>query len=63
MQPTEKILSEQLIISTVEIAKKAGEAITEIYNSGFDYHSRKIYLPLQLLIIYRIRSSQKDCKY
>ena len=32
-----KILNEQLISSTVEIAKEAGQAITEIYSSDFDF--------------------------
>ena len=30
-------LNEQLIISTIEIAKEAGEAISQIYKSDFDY--------------------------
>ena len=46
MQPTKKILNEQLIIPTVEIAKEAGEAITEIYNSGFDYQLKKDLSPI-----------------
>ena len=41
-----KILNEQLIISTVEIAKEAGEAITEIYNSDFDYQLKKDLSPI-----------------
>lgn len=46
MQPTKKILNEQLIIPTVEIAKEAGEAITEIYNSDFDYRLKKDLSPI-----------------
>ena len=41
-----KILNEQLIISTVEIAKEAGKAITEIYNSDFDYQLKKDLSPI-----------------
>ena len=41
-----KILNEQLIISTLEIAKEAGEAITEIYNSDFDYQLKKDLSPI-----------------
>ena len=41
-----KILNEQLIISTVEITKEAGEAITEIYNSDFDYQLKKDLSPI-----------------
>ena len=41
-----KISNERLIISTVEIAKEAGEAITEIYNSGFDYQLKKDLSPI-----------------
>ena len=41
-----KILNEQLISSTVEIAKEAGEAITEIYNSDFDYQLKKDLSPI-----------------
>jgi len=41
-----KILIEQLIMSTVEIAKEAGEAITEIYNSDFDYQLKKDLSPI-----------------
>jgi len=37
---------EQLINSTVEIAKEAGEAITEIYNSDFDYQLKKDLSPI-----------------
>ena len=41
-----KILNTQLIISTVEIAKEAGEAITEIYNSNFNYQLKKDLSPI-----------------
>jgi 3'(2'), 5'-bisphosphate nucleotidase len=41
-----KILNEQLISSTVEIAKLAGEGITEIYNSDFDYQLKKDLSPI-----------------
>jgi 3'(2'), 5'-bisphosphate nucleotidase len=41
-----KILDEQLISSTVEIAKEAGMAITEIYNSNFDYQLKKDLSPI-----------------
>ncbi|SVA73948.1 uncharacterized protein METZ01_LOCUS126802, partial [marine metagenome] len=41
-----KISDEQLIISTVQIAKEAGEAITEIYNSDFDYQLKKDLSPI-----------------
>ena len=41
-----KILNEQLISSTVEIAKEAGKAITEIYNSDFDYQLKKDSSPI-----------------
>ena len=41
-----KILNEQLISSTVEITKEAGEAITEIYNSDFDYQLKKDLSPI-----------------
>ena len=41
-----KILNEQLISSTVEIAKLAGESITEIYNSDFDYQLKKDLSPI-----------------
>ena len=41
-----KILNEQLISSTVEIAKEAGEAIIEIYNSDFDYQLKKDLSPI-----------------
>ena len=40
------ISNEQLIISTVEIAKGAGEAIIEIYNSDFDYQLKKDLTPI-----------------
>ena len=40
------ILSEQLISATVEIAKEAGIAITEIYNSDFDYQLKKDLSPI-----------------
>ena len=40
------ISDEQLIISTVQIAKEAGEAITEIYNSDFDYQLKKDLSPI-----------------
>ena len=41
-----KILNEQLISSTVEIAKEAGMAITEIYNSDFDYQLKEDLSPI-----------------
>ena len=41
-----KILNEQLISSTVEIAKEAGKAIIEIYNSDFDYQLKKDLSPI-----------------
>ena len=41
-----KILNEQLISSTVEIAKLAGEGITEIYNSDFDYQLKTDLSPI-----------------
>ena len=41
-----KILNEHLISSTVEIAKLAGEGITEIYNSDFDYQLKKDLSPI-----------------
>ncbi|SVE12255.1 uncharacterized protein METZ01_LOCUS465109, partial [marine metagenome] len=41
-----KILNEQLISSIVEIAKKAGEAITEIYHTDFDYQLKKDLSPI-----------------
>ena len=41
-----KISDERLIISTVQIAKEAGEAITEIYNSDFDYQLKKDLSPI-----------------
>ena len=40
------ILNEQLIISTIEIAQEAGEAIIEIYNSDFDYQLKKDLTPI-----------------
>ena len=40
------MLNEQLIISTVEIAKEAGDAITEIYNSDFSYQLKKDSSPI-----------------
>jgi 3'(2'), 5'-bisphosphate nucleotidase len=46
MQPSKKVLNEQLIIPTVEIAKEAGEAITEIYDSDFDYQLKKDLSPI-----------------
>jgi len=39
-------LNEQLIISTIEIAKEAGEAISQIYNSDFDYQIKKDLSPI-----------------
>ena len=41
-----KIPDERLIISTVEIAKEAGEAISEIYSSDFDYQFKKDLSPI-----------------
>jgi|TARA_B100001750_G_scaffold218497_1_gene204668 3'(2'), 5'-bisphosphate nucleotidase len=41
-----KISHEQLMISIVEIAKKAGMAITEIYNSDFNYQLKKDASPI-----------------
>ena len=41
-----KISHEQLIASTVEIAKLAGEGIIEIYNSDFDYQLKKDLSPI-----------------
>ncbi len=41
-----KILNKQIIISTIEIAKEAGEAITEIYNSDFNYQLKKDLSPI-----------------
>ena len=41
-----KILNEQLISSTVEIAKEAGMVITEIYNSDFDYQLKEDLSPI-----------------
>ena len=41
-----KISNEQLIIATVEIAIEAGKAITEIYNSDFDYQLKKDLSPI-----------------
>ena len=39
-------LNEQLIFSTIEIAKEAGEAISQIYNSDFDYQIKKDLSPI-----------------
>ena len=39
-------LNEQLIIATIEIAKEAGEAISQIYNSDFDYQIKKDLSPI-----------------
>ncbi len=39
-------LNKQLIISTIEIAKEAGEAISQIYNSDFDYQIKKDLSPI-----------------
>ena len=39
-------LNEQLIISAIEIAKEAGEAISQIYNSDFDYQIKKDLSPI-----------------
>jgi len=39
-------LNKQLIISTIEIAKEAGEAISLIYNSDFDYQIKKDLSPI-----------------
>ena len=39
-------LNKQLIISTIEIAKEAGEAINQIYNSDFDYQIKKDLSPI-----------------
>jgi len=44
--PERKILNEQLISSVVEIAKEAGEAIIEVYNSDFDYQLKKDLSPI-----------------
>ncbi len=44
--PDRKILNEQLISSAVEIAKEAGIAITEIYNSDFGYQLKKDLSPI-----------------
>ena len=41
-----RILNEQLIISTTEIAKEAGTAITEIYMSDFDHQLKKDLSPI-----------------
>ena len=41
-----RIPNEQLIISTVKIAIEAGKAITEIYNSDFDYQLKKDLSPI-----------------
>ena len=43
---SKKILNEELIISTVEIAKEAGKAVIEIYNSDFDYRLKKDLSPI-----------------
>ena len=43
---SKKILNEELIISTVEIAKEAGKAVIEIYNSDFDYSLKKDLSPI-----------------
>jgi len=40
------ISSEQLIISTVEIAKKAGESISEVYSTDFEYQVKKDLSPI-----------------
>jgi 3'(2'), 5'-bisphosphate nucleotidase len=39
-------LNEQLIISTIEIAKEAGEAISQIYKSDFDYQIKRDLSPI-----------------
>ena len=39
-------LNKQLIISTIEIAKEAGEAISQIYNSDFNYQIKKDLSPI-----------------
>jgi 3'(2'), 5'-bisphosphate nucleotidase len=39
-------LNKQLIISAIEIAKEAGEAISQIYNSDFDYQIKKDLSPI-----------------
>ncbi len=39
-------LNKQLIIATIEIAKEAGEAISQIYNSDFDYQIKKDLSPI-----------------
>jgi len=39
-------LNKQLVISTIEIAKEAGEAISQIYNSDFDYQIKKDLSPI-----------------
>ena len=41
-----KIPDQELIFSTIEIAKEAGEAISEIYNSDFDYQFKKDLSPI-----------------
>ena len=41
-----KILNEQLIVSTVKIAKKAGKAINQIYNSDFNYELKSDSSPI-----------------
>ena len=41
-----KILNEELIVSTVKIAKKAGKAINQIYNSDFNYELKSDSSPI-----------------
>ena len=41
-----KISNERFIISTIEIAKDAGLAIVQIYNSDFDYELKKDFSPI-----------------
>tara|TARA_B100001750_G_scaffold243921_1_gene260164 strand:+ start:1480 stop:2307 length:828 start_codon:yes stop_codon:yes gene_type:complete len=41
-----KISNKELIISAVEIAKEAGKAIKEIYNSDFDYQLKQDLSPI-----------------
>ena len=41
-----KILNERFIISTIEIAKDAGLAIVQIYDSDFDYELKKDLSPI-----------------
>ncbi len=43
-----KTLNEQLIVSTVKIAKKAGKAISQIYNSDFDYKLKSDSSPITI---------------